>query len=63
MYRIQFKYAHAIMFCVFCRSVKVSKFLANNTQILSCSDDNTVKIWDVPSEQQVVSYTDHKVSL
>jgi len=30
---------------------------------LSCSDDNTVKIWDVPSEQQVVSYTDHKVSL
>ncbi|KAH8118572.1 WD40 repeat-like protein [Phellopilus nigrolimitatus] len=40
--------------------VHVSKFsAANNTQILSCSDDTTVKLWDVPSQSAIATFTAH----
>jgi len=40
--------------------VHVTKFsLANQTQILSCSDDTTVKLWDVPSQEAVTTFYDH----
>ena len=40
--------------------VHVTKFsAANSTQVLSCSDDTTVKLWDVPSQAPVVTFTEH----
>ncbi|XP_063955936.1 U3 small nucleolar RNA-associated protein 15 homolog [Lytechinus pictus] len=38
--------------------VHVAKFAANN-QVMSCSDDNTVRCWDIPSEEEVVRFSDH----
>lgn len=35
-------------------------FMAENTHILSFSDDRTVKLWDVPSEKMIQSFDDHK---
>ena len=32
---------------------------ADHTQILSCSDDTTVKLWDVPSQSGIVTFNDH----
>lgn len=38
----------------------VTKFShADHTQILSCSDDSTVKLWDVPSQAAITTFTDH----
>ena len=45
------------------RAVHVSKFLSSNVQVLSGSDDNTVKVWDIPTEKDLVTYTDHTVSI
>ena len=40
--------------------VHVTKFsTANQTQILSCSDDTTVKLWDVPSQSEVSTFYAH----
>ncbi|XP_071494279.1 U3 small nucleolar RNA-associated protein 15 homolog [Diadema antillarum] len=39
--------------------VHVTKFAANN-QVMSCSDDKTVRCWDIPSEEEVVRFADHK---
>ncbi|KAI0081767.1 WD40 repeat-like protein [Panus rudis PR-1116 ss-1] len=40
--------------------VHVTKFsLANQTQILSCSDDATVRLWDVPSQTSINTFMDH----
>lgn len=38
----------------------VTKFSSlNNTQVLSCSDDTTVRLWDVPSQTCTNTFTDH----
>ncbi|KIM20011.1 hypothetical protein M408DRAFT_79767 [Serendipita vermifera MAFF 305830] len=37
----------------------VAKFSTNSTQILTCSDDATVKLWDMPSESPIVTFTSH----
>ena len=38
----------------------VTKFSpVDHTQILSCSDDTTVKLWDVPSQSAITTFTDH----
>lgn len=38
----------------------VAKFSPENTtQILSCSDDTTVKLWDIPSQTPITTFTDH----
>ncbi|CAL1700701.1 unnamed protein product [Somion occarium] len=40
--------------------VHVTKFsTANQTQILSCSDDSTVRLWDVPSQSTITTFMDH----
>ena len=40
--------------------VHVTKFSTlDQTQVLSCSDDTTVRIWDVPSEATVTTFTSH----
>ena len=39
--------------------VHVTKFSHNPTQVLSCSDDTTVKLWDVPTQEAIVTFTDH----
>lgn len=40
--------------------VHVTKFSsANQTQILSCSDDTTVKLWDVPSQSEITTFYAH----
>lgn len=35
-------------------------FTADNTHIVSFSDDKTIKLWDIPSEKVVQSYEEHK---
>lgn len=37
----------------------VAKFSPNSTQILTCSDDTTVKLWDMPSQTALNTFTDH----
>lgn len=40
--------------------VHVTKFSSlDQTQVLSCSDDNTVKLWDVPSQTPISTFTSH----
>ena len=40
--------------------VHVAKFSAlDHTQVLSCSDDTTVRLWDVPSQTTVTTFTSH----
>lgn len=42
------------------RSAEVVKFSpTNTTQLLSCSDDFTVKLWDIPSQTSITTFTDH----
>ncbi|GJJ70168.1 U3 small nucleolar RNA-associated protein 15 [Entomortierella parvispora] len=40
--------------------VHVAKFSSDKTQILSASDDKTVRIWDMPSETPVTIFTGHE---
>lgn len=35
-------------------------FTADNTHIVSFSDDRTIKLWDIPSEKVIQSYEEHK---
>lgn len=40
--------------------VHVAKFSTlDHTQVLSCSDDNTVKLWDVPSQSAITTFAFH----
>jgi U3 small nucleolar RNA-associated protein 15 len=40
--------------------VHVTKFSSlTQTQVLSCSDDTTVKLWDVPSQSAITTFTSH----
>ncbi|KAF9314073.1 snoRNA-binding rRNA-processing protein [Podila horticola] len=39
--------------------VHVAKFSSDKTQIMSASDDKTVRIWDMPSETPVTIFTGH----
>ncbi|KAF9358285.1 snoRNA-binding rRNA-processing protein [Mortierella sp. AD094] len=39
--------------------VHVAKFSSDKTQILSASDDKTVRIWDMPSETPLTIFTGH----
>ncbi|KAK6621411.1 hypothetical protein RUM43_011717 [Polyplax serrata] len=34
-------------------------FTINNTHIVSFSDDNSVKFWDIPGEKEIVSFSEH----
>ncbi|CAG8449475.1 11999_t:CDS:10 [Ambispora leptoticha] len=34
--------------------------LGNNGQILSCSDDKTVRVWDVPSQEAISIFSEHE---
>lgn len=38
---------------------RVSKFMHIDNQILSASDDNTVKIWDIHNDEPVLDFTSH----
>lgn len=44
-----------------CSPVHVTKFTSDNLHIFSGSDDCSVKLWDIPSESEVVSYSEHQV--
>ena len=40
--------------------VHITKFSTlDHTQVLSCSDDNTVKLWDVPSQSAITTFASH----
>ncbi len=39
--------------------VHVTRFSPTNTEIMSCSDDTTVKLWDVPSQTALRTFTGH----
>ena len=43
------------------RSVHVTRFSNSGTKIFSGSDGKTVKVWDIPSQAEVVSYQEHEV--
>jgi len=40
--------------------VQVTKFSPVNTQILSCSDDKTVRVWDIPTQECVACFDEHQ---
>ena len=40
--------------------VHVARFSTlDHSQVLSCSDDNSVKLWDVPSQTAITTFTSH----
>jgi U3 small nucleolar RNA-associated protein 15 len=40
--------------------VHVTKFSAlESTRVLSCSDDNTVKLWDITTEEAITTFDEH----
>ncbi|CAI2179637.1 19780_t:CDS:10 [Funneliformis geosporum] len=41
--------------------VQVTKFAPGNTQVLSCSDDKTVRIWDIPGQEPVSVLEGHQL--
>lgn len=42
------------------RPVHITKFSPqDSTQLLSCSDDTTVKVWDIPSETSLHTFASH----
>ncbi|KAI9199294.1 WD40-repeat-containing domain protein [Polychytrium aggregatum] len=40
--------------------VRVAKFSSLKTQVLSASDDKTVKLWDVPVGENIVTFDEHE---
>jgi hypothetical protein len=48
--------------CVIFRPVHITKFTSDGLHIMSCSDDNSVIIWDMATEEQVIRYNEHQVS-
>lgn len=53
----------SILFFFFLRPVHITKFTPGNTQILSCSDDKTVRIWDIPGQEAISIFKEHQVSI
>lgn len=43
--------------------VRSARFLSTSTQVLSTSDDQTVKIWDIPSQSLLYNFTEHTDSV
>lgn len=43
--------------------MQITKFAPVKTQILSCSDDKTVKIWDISGQEPVSVLEGHQVSI
>ncbi|KAK3098153.1 hypothetical protein FSP39_016684 [Pinctada imbricata] len=41
-------------------SVHVTRFLRDRVRIFSGSDDNSISVWDIPSEKEVISYREHE---
>ncbi|CAG7848682.1 U3 small nucleolar RNA-associated protein 15 homolog [Serendipita indica DSM 11827] len=37
----------------------VTKFSPNHSHILSCSDDTTVRLWDIPTQAEAYTFTSH----
>ncbi|KAJ3424435.1 u3 small nucleolar RNA-associated protein 15 [Anaeramoeba flamelloides] len=42
------------------RAVRSCYFSNNNTTILTCSDDKTAKIWDIPTETEIETFLGHQ---
>jgi len=40
--------------------VHITRFGLNKTNILTASDDTTVRCWDIPSESEVIRFRDHE---
>ncbi|ORY94368.1 WD40-repeat-containing domain protein [Syncephalastrum racemosum] len=40
--------------------VRVTKFSSENTQIMTASDDRTVRLWDIPAEKSIHVFEDHQ---
>ncbi|CAG8822933.1 5885_t:CDS:10 [Gigaspora margarita] len=40
--------------------VHITRFAPGNTQILSCSDDKTARIWDVPGQEAISIFQEHQ---
>ncbi|XP_077864932.1 U3 small nucleolar RNA-associated protein 15 homolog [Saccoglossus kowalevskii] len=41
------------------RPVHVNRFTSDNVHIISCSDDKTVKYWDIPNETEISHFEEH----
>lgn len=37
------------------------KFTSDNVHVVSFSDDKSVALWDIPSEKEIVKYSEHSV--
>ncbi|XP_013414421.1 U3 small nucleolar RNA-associated protein 15 homolog [Lingula anatina] len=40
--------------------VHVTKFTADNFHLVSGADDTTFRLWDIPGEREVISYSEHQ---
>ncbi|CAG8645358.1 9270_t:CDS:10, partial [Cetraspora pellucida] len=40
--------------------VHITRFAPGNTQILSCSDDKTARIWDIPGQEAISVFEEHQ---
>ncbi|RIB22952.1 WD40-repeat-containing domain protein [Gigaspora rosea] len=40
--------------------VHITRFAPGNTQILSCSDDKTARIWDIPGQETISIFKEHQ---
>lgn len=42
------------------RGVHIAKFMPGNASFFSGADDSTVRLWDIPTAQEIHSFADHK---
>ena len=48
---------------IFTSPVHRCKFTADNVHVVSFSDDKSVALWDIPSETEIVKFSEHTVIL
>lgn len=49
------------MTCFGSRPVHRCKFTVDNVHVVSFSDDKSVALWDIPSETEIVKFSEHMV--
>lgn len=42
------------------RASHCAKFSSSKTQVFSCGDDSTVRLWDLPTEEEVTVFRGHE---
>lgn len=60
-YSLQHLVTTSITMCIVRRSVHRTFFTSDNVHVASFSDDKSVILWDIVTEQQVVQFKEHSV--